>query len=225
MEGPGCIDRAGTTKARRRLKTLISLFDAGFISILLHPTPLQRIANNIHRAQERIDYLVQTASKRRDKIVLPAPALAEFFLLAGDSLDAYLTIIRKKSVFEIAGFNDIEAVTLVEQVLKGENKKFKYRAPETYAKLKYDRQIIAIGVTHRVECIYSTDGDLHVWAKRLNIKSYNLEDLPLPPPAQLPLANVVQFETGEDTPGQTEEEIGEAPRAAGAKPEVAGSSE
>jgi hypothetical protein len=60
----------------------------------------------VDRAQERIDFLVQTMSYRKDKIIVPSPALAEFMLLASDKWNEYLTIIRRKSVFEIAGFDD-----------------------------------------------------------------------------------------------------------------------
>jgi len=53
--------------------------------------------------------------------------------------------------------------------------------------LKYDRQIVAIATTRRVEYIYSTDGDLHALAAQLKIKSFNLSDLPLLPSKQLEL--------------------------------------
>jgi hypothetical protein len=115
---------------------------------------------------------VQTISETRDnKIILPTPALAEFMLLAADRWIEYLTIIRRKAIFEIAGFDDPETIELVEHWLKfGDGKKLKAGTPETWAKLKYDRQIAAIAVTRRVERIYSTDVDLKKFAERLNIK-------------------------------------------------------
>ena len=174
---------------------MIGMFDAGFLYILFDGKA--RIPRDksgvpvIDRAQERIDYLVQTMSQRKDKIIVPTPALAEFMLLAADRWSDYLTIIRRKAVFEIAGFDDPEAVEPVEHWRKhGDSKRLKQNSPETWAKLKYDRQIIAIASTHRVECIYSTDSDLQRFAVQLNKACHNLTDLPLPPPTQtlLPLA-------------------------------------
>jgi predicted nucleic acid-binding protein len=168
---------------------VISLFDAGFLHILFDDRA--RVPRDsrgkliVDRAQDRIDFLVQRISEQRDKIILPAPALTEFMLLAADRWVDYLTIIRRRSVFEIAGYDEPEAVELVEHWLKhGDGRKLKASAPETWAKLKYDRQIVAIAVTRRVERIYSTDSDLHKFAKQLNINSYDIKDLPLPPTTQ-----------------------------------------
>lgn len=172
---------------------MITLFDCGFLHVLFDPkarVPISKTTQKpvVDRAQERIDFLVKTISGRRDKIIIPAPALAEFMLLASDRWNEYLTIIRRKAVFEIAGFDDPEAVELVEHWLKhGDKKKLKPRTHETWAKLKYDRQIVAIAVTRRVEVIYSADGDIHAFSKQIGVKSLDLVDLPLPPPEQLPL--------------------------------------
>jgi predicted nucleic acid-binding protein len=168
---------------------VIVLFDAGFLHILFDDKariPHDKSGNPVvDRAQERIDFLVQTMSQRRDKIIVPTPALAEFMLLAVDRWNEYLTIIRRKTVFEIVGFNDPEAVELVEHWKKhGDSKRLKQDKPETWAKLKYDRQILAIAVTHRVECIYSTDGDLKRFAVQIKRDCLNLSDLPLPAPTQ-----------------------------------------
>lgn len=166
---------------------MICLFDAGFIHILFDDKA--RIARDargkliVDHAQDRIDFLVQTISEKKDnKIILPTPALAEFMLLAADRWADYLTIIRRRSIFEIAGFDDPEAVELVEHWRKfGDGKRLKAGTPETWAKLKYDRQIAAIARTRRVERIYSTDADLEKYAEQLGIKYLNLPDLVLPP--------------------------------------------
>jgi len=171
---------------------VIGLFDAGFLHILFDDRA--RIPHDskgvpiVDRAQDRIDFLVQTMSRRKDKIILPAPALAEFMLLASDRWNDYLTILRRKAVFEIASFDAPEAVELVEHWLKnGDSKRLKAGNPETWAKLKYDRQIAAIASTRRVECIYSTDSDLKKFAQQLKKEYRGLVDLPLPPPEQTTL--------------------------------------
>lgn len=120
-------------------------------------------------------------------------------LLASDQWRDYLTLIRRKSVFEIAGFDDPEAIELVEHCLKtGNGKRLRPNRPETWAKLKYDRQIAAIAVTRRVDCIYSTDEDLRKYAQQLKKAYCGLADLPLPPPTQEPLP--LQDRSEEDRP-------------------------
>ena len=183
---------------------MIGLFDAGFIHILFDDRA--RVPRDskgkpvVERAQDRIDFLVQTISDRKDKIILPSPALTEFMLLASDRYRDYLTIIKRKAVFEIAGFDDPEAIELVEHWAKfGDGKKLKPHTAETWAKLKYDRQIAAIAKTRRVECIYSTDGDLKKYAEQLIIKYCGLADLPAPPNQQSSLPFV---ETGDEVPSE-----------------------
>ncbi len=169
---------------------MISLFDTGFLYVLFDDRArVPRDAKGkpvVDRAQDRIDFLVQRISAGRDnKIILPTPALAEFMLLAADRWIDYLTIIRRRSIFEIAGFDDPEAVELVEHWQKfGDAKRLKPGTPETWAKLKYDRQIAAIARTHRVQEVYSTDADLRKYANQLNMKFVGLEDLSLPPTTQ-----------------------------------------
>ena len=132
------------------VRAVINLFDTGFLHVLFDPkarVPHDKVTGQpiVDRVQERIDHLVQTMSQRHDKIVIPAPVLAEFLLLGADRRNEYLTIIRRKAVFEIAGFDDPEAVELVEYTLRlSPTKKMKARSPETWAKLNYDRQILAI---------------------------------------------------------------------------------
>ena len=173
---------------------MICLFDAGFLHILFDEKA--RVPRDpkgkpiVDRAQDRIDFLVQTIGERKDnKIILPTPALSEFLLLAEDRYADYLTIIRRRSIFEIAGFDDPECVELVEHWRKfgDHRKKLRPGTSETWAKIKYDRQIAAIAVTRRVDRIYSTDSDLKKYADELQIKYVGLPDLPLPPTSQVPL--------------------------------------
>lgn len=175
------------------VRAVINLFDTGFLHVLFDPkarVPHDKVTGQpiVDRVQERIDHLVQTMSQRHDKIVIPAPVLAEFLLLGADRRNEYLTIIRRKAVFEIAGFDDPEAVELVEYTLRlSPTKKMKARSPETWAKLNYDRQILAIALTRRVEALYTMDNAVHKLAKQLGIKPCGLMDLPVPPPVQMHL--------------------------------------
>ena len=167
---------------------MISLFDANFLIILFDPQariPLDPKTKKplVERAQDRITFLVSELSNKKEKIIIPAPALAEFLLIVKES-DTFLSEINKKSVFEVVGFNQPEAIELVTRWKTGGGHKDR---TGTWAKLKYDRQIVAIAKTHRVEVIYSTDQDVGKLASESEIICKGLADIPLPPPAQLRL--------------------------------------
>jgi hypothetical protein len=51
----------------------------------------------------------------------------------------------------------------------------------TWAKVKYDRQIVAIAKVHSATTIYSDDGDIETLGKRAKINVVGLAALPLPP--------------------------------------------
>ena len=66
----------------------------------------------------------------------------------------------------------------------------KLTATETKAKVKYDRQIIAITKTNQAETIYSDDRGLSKVAIANGLKVISTVDLPLPadpPQSELPL--------------------------------------
>jgi hypothetical protein len=52
---------------------------------------------------------------------------------------------------------------------------------EPWAKVKFDRQIVAIARVAQASAIYTDDKNLAATAKRLNIPCFGLPDLPLPP--------------------------------------------
>ena len=59
--------------------------------------------------------------------------------------------------------------------------KKKNDSTEPWAKIKFDRQIVAIGRVVQASAIYTDDQNLANTAKRVNIPALGLPDLPLPP--------------------------------------------
>jgi hypothetical protein len=168
---------------------MIVLFDANFLLMLFDEkarAPKRAGKPVIKNASERIELLVQDLSKKRTKIIVPTPALAEFLLMASDSYDRYLAEIKKRTVFEVFGFDDPACIELVDMSLAlGKPKKNK--PEDTWAKLKYDRQIIAIGKVNRAQQVYTTDDGVRNLAIQAGMKPIDLEDLPEPPPRQTQL--------------------------------------
>jgi predicted nucleic acid-binding protein len=151
-------------------------FDASFLILAFdekaaskHPTP---------HLSERISLLLEHMTKARGKILIPTPALSEFLTGADISV---LDQINDSSVFRIAPFDEraaIEAAELTKRAVRDSDKKDPIVAA-TWAKIKFDRQIVAIVKVEGVNTIYSTDPHIAKHAKLLEIECKGIEDLPL----------------------------------------------
>ncbi|WP_157879044.1 PIN domain-containing protein [Pararhodospirillum photometricum] len=140
----------------------------------------------IDRPWERICYLIQELEKEKTKIVIPTPVLSEVLIRAKQASPEYISRIQKSSIFIIQPFDVIAAIELAEMTRRaldiGDKKS---GSNETWAKIKYDRQIIAISKVVRAHTIYSDDKNLAYFAKKENIKVVGLADCPLPPQLSL----------------------------------------
>lgn len=163
------------------------VIDATTLMLLLRPgVPIPNDANGvpIDRPKERIEFLVQQLDKAGTKIVIPTPALSEALVRAGvagsqDLVDK----VQKYAVFRIEAFDlraSIEVAAMSRDALAGGNKRGK-AANATWAKVKYDRQIVAIAKVHAATTIYSDDGDIRSLGERARVKVVSVADLPLPP--------------------------------------------
>lgn len=161
------------------------VFDANFLLLTLLADvaipPDSRTSKPVERARERIDLLFADLQKRRTKIIIPTPVLAEIFVRAAAAGPAYLAKLKASAAFRIAPFDERAAIE-VGLMTKAELDNSAPRDPETtYAKLKYDRQIVAIAKVERATTIYSDDKNLTKLAGRAEISVVKLEQLPLPP--------------------------------------------
>lgn len=168
------------------------LFDTTFLCLLLHPDakpPLDpETKRPVEHAKERIEYLVQSLEKDRQKIVIPTPALAEFLVLAGDAGPQYLAELNNSAQFKIEPFDQIASVEAAAMEREARSLGDKRSGiQETWAKVKFDRQIVAIAKVHGVHTIYSDDADIEKHAKSLNVRVVKVAALPLPPAKQLGL--------------------------------------
>lgn len=170
----------------------MATFDAGFLSLLFRPksrTPDDPSTGKpVERAKERIEYLVDTLSATGEKIIVPTPALSEFLMLLGADAADVLMSFHSEAAFQVKPFDERSAIELVSlsDIKPGENKQKEQGG--SWAKIKFDRQIVAIAKTHgRGGVIYSTDKDLCKLAEREGLKTVECHHLPLPPPENLEL--------------------------------------
>jgi predicted nucleic acid-binding protein len=140
------------------------LFDATMLSLLFHPgakAPTDADSKPIPRARERVEHLVETLEKSKTKIIIPTPALAELLVLAGAAGPKYIEEIEDKAFFKVSDFDKraaIEVSLQIREAMGSGNKKA--GSVSTWAKVKFDRQIVAIAKVEGVTTIYSDDKDL-----------------------------------------------------------------
>jgi hypothetical protein len=163
------------------------VIDATMLLLLLRPgtsVPSRPNGSPLDKPEERIDYLVKQLDKNKTKIIVPTPALSEVLVRAGEAASQpIIEHLQRYSVFRIEPFDmraAIEVAAMTRNAIdSGKGKKGGSAA--TWAKIKYDRQIVAIAKVSNADTIYSDDGDIAGIAAAANIKVIGLADLPLPP--------------------------------------------
>jgi hypothetical protein len=188
----------------------VIVLDATMLLLFLQPdagSPRDIKGQPVTRAHERINFLVTQLEQTRTTIIVPTPALSEA-LIRVDAADAARIVdeIARHSVFSIRPFDtraSIEVAAMLRSELRGGKKKMK--AGGTWAKVKYDRQIVAIAIVAKAVRIYSDDSDIKAVAKRAGIQVIGVQDLPLPPEDP----NLNLFEPPEPLPHLLQPPIGD----------------
>jgi hypothetical protein len=162
------------------------VFDATTLLFLLDPAAKAptdpETGEPVVRVNDRISRLVGDLEKRKEKIVVPTPALSELLVRAGEAGPEYLEILNRSAAFKIVDFDQRAAVEVAaatrEAIAAGDKRG---GSESSWAKVKFDRQIIAIARIEGASAIYSDDGDMVRFAKNSGIAVIRVCDLPLPP--------------------------------------------
>lgn len=126
----------------------------------------------------KLDHLIEELQKKRNKILIPTPALTELMIHAGRARDAIHQNLSSNSFFQITPFDSraaMECALLLEDALSASE-----RRQLTKTKFKFDWQIVAIAASHNATAIYSDDGDIARYGKRANLNVIKTDDLALP---------------------------------------------
>ncbi|MDE0678966.1 MAG: hypothetical protein OXI11_01960 [Gammaproteobacteria bacterium] len=178
----------------------MAVFDATALLYFLEPdaaAPLDPATGTpLQDAKERIDFLIESLEASGESIVIPTPALSEVLVHAGEAGPQYLEILDGTRCFRIESFDLRAAVELAamtrDAIAAGD---LRAGTKATRAKLKFDRQIIAITRVQGQTTIYSDDGDIATLGAALNIEVVPVHTLPRPP--QDPQTSL-KFESGND---------------------------
>lgn len=154
------------------------VFDAGIlIKLFGHRTPAEE--------KQKLEYLVDTVQKAKERIAIPTPALSEYLVKAGGAAEDVLEEIRKSTVLRIAPFDQraaVECAFAIKQAMDRGDKKG--GATSVWAKAKFDRQIVAIAKVVNASRIYTEDDDVKRYAATAGIPASSINELPLPPDAK-----------------------------------------
>jgi predicted nucleic acid-binding protein len=161
--------------------------DASVLSLLLFPGAKPPDDPNtkkpVEKARERVEQLIDDLDMAKERIIIPAPALSEFLVLAGDDGPQYLSEIALLSHLSIQPFDQMAAIELAAMELlarKKGNKRHPLPPTTAWQKVKLDRQIVAISKLHQVKTIYSDDKDVRNIADEVGIKTVSTWELNLP---------------------------------------------
>jgi predicted nucleic acid-binding protein len=176
------------------------VFDANFLTLLLHPTARApqdpTTGKTVEHANRRIEMLVEQLSKDEVRIIIPTPVLSEFLVIAGDSGSEYVRVLDRSARFEIAAFDQRAAIenaaALLNAIKQGDKRSGLDKAP--WQKIKIDRQVVAIAKVRGATVIYSTDGDIATLARESDLQVRHIADLPMPD-EEMPLFRDVRDES------------------------------
>jgi hypothetical protein len=189
-------------------------FDNSIFCLALHPDAKSRV--EVERAKERVEYLLECLEEANERVLLPAPAFAEFLVLAGRDAPKYLSMIRDNAIFRIEPFDEKASIELADMEIAARElgNKRGSAVDSAWQKVKFDRQIVAIAKAHGVTTLYSDDPHIQQHGKDCGIAVLALSDLPVRPAFQEKLD--LQLE---------DQQNGIEQKAITAAPEVLGSSD
>ncbi|NYT43261.1 hypothetical protein H0A64_00235 [Alcaligenaceae bacterium] len=133
----------------------------------------------------RIKHLFSLAEKRRSKLVIPMPALAEYLVGADVAGNDWVNTLARKSTIVLAPFDLAaahECALLDRGAFQSGDKRDGMKEP--WQKVKIDRQIVAIARAVGAKLIISNDKGVRANAARAFISAKCIEDLELPESAK-----------------------------------------
>lgn len=172
------------------------ILDATTLLLLFYPDarpPIDITTNQpLDRCKDRIDLLLQNLSEAGTQILVPTPVLSEILVTSGTDKARVLNEINNTYAFRIQPFGEMDAIEVAMLTDADLQSGKRLSKDETIAKVKYDRQIIAIAKVNGAKTIYSDDIGLGKRAKANGIPVIKTAELPLPsepPQAELLFPN------------------------------------
>lgn len=161
------------------------VFDTSVLTLAFDPTAKAPIdpATGVLLvdAQARIDHLIKTLTATKDRVLIPTPVLSEYLVRGGADRDKRLDEITTSKVFVVAPFDTRAAVECAAIEEGGPRRNRILTEGDTKAKVKFDRQIVAVAIVRKAMTIYTGDHRLAATARLNGIRAVMTWELELPP--------------------------------------------
>src|SRR5438045_3252311 len=159
--------------------------DETALSLLLYPNarPPKDPATGkpVERVEDRIEKLLEDLDADNERIILPTPALCEFLVLAGKDGPAYLDKIHESKTLLVKPFDELAAIELAAIEYESRSRGDKRGGvTASWAKVKFDRQIVAVTKANGAKRIYTDDEDIIKFAAKAGLEVISTWNLPLP---------------------------------------------
>lgn len=174
---------------------MIVVFDNNYFVYLLDENqtryPVKDPSGNlVENVAEKIRILLDQLTKKKAKILVPTPVLAEIFAHFGDRTNEILACLSNDYGIQFADFNTLAAIETGMALQADARGKKKSDRREPWQKVKFDRQIVSIAKVNQAEAIYTCDHQVLKWAHASGMKAIPVWELPDLPPEQLELNEV-----------------------------------
>jgi hypothetical protein len=162
------------------------VIDSTFLLPMVRPGVLVPVGPDgaaVDRAQERMDFLVKGLERDGTKIIIPTPVLSEALVRAGAAgSQEIVERLNRSSMFRIEPFDTRAAIELAAMTRDALDRGRKRGvSQDTWAKVKFDRQIVAIAKVCGATIIYSDDSGVKAFGEQTRIRVIRISELPLPP--------------------------------------------
>lgn len=139
----------------------------------------------VSHCQARVEHLLSELQQARATLIIPAPALSEILVYAGEAAPSWLGTLAGNRCCRIAPFDTLAAVECA--ALARDRLVHGRAADVSRRKAKFDEQIAAIALVERADEILSDDAHIRqLVGQRMTVRG--IADLPLPPKSdQMPL--------------------------------------
>jgi len=163
----------------------VIIFDSTYLIVLLRRdlsniVIVDRENKPVTKVRERVEYLVTKLSNSGALICIPTPVLAEIMIRAGTAGPEYLKRFSNSTRFKLSSF-DVKAAVEAAELIKKVKAEQRAQPIETWAKIKFDIQIVAIAKGEDSPVIYSEDHQVENHAMRVGISVRRICDLEIPP--------------------------------------------
>lgn len=135
--------------------------------------------------QIKLFHLLDQVGRAKGRVLIPAPAIAEFLVYADQAALGAMEILQNRSSVMLPAFDLAAAfeVSLLDgsSLRRGDKRDGSDRP---WQKIKVDRQLVAISKVHGAQLIVSDDGDVRAAAARCGIRATSVDALPIPDSAR-----------------------------------------